>query len=440
MTTFRFDFAPALERGSEAVTDFTEPTSSTKKQGKVWSVNDANALIARLVHRSETSGDECLLWNASSKILPLNDNLRDKHTNGNCDSSGENANEKFEPLLYFHSHESISFASSMHCNMEKLRHVIPKHTLSDTSTDLIPGVYEGLKVWECSIDLCRFLANVISELPRMMTMNDDATFTASSSLVEEDLLFFVRAAVKRCIDSGGVTLELGCGHGLPGCLILRENIRRSVERAPTPTRQHVVSSADDVDDNSMVIFSDFNDFVLHRATIPNAQLNICGIRQNDGVAMDECRIAQALLDRSMFVGGDWMGLSQRLSNGLLPLPGRARLKKPDVDANRLDLILASETTYTPESCEDTAFFMLRHLKVEVGVGLVATKRFYFGVGGGTDLFTAACETLSMSDSGQYSDLRLIVRTVQSYDSGNANIRDLLEVRCIIYQKPNVPGM
>ncbi len=33
--------------------------------------------------------------------------------------------------------------------------------------------------------------------------------------------------------------------------------------------------------------------------------------------------------------------------------------------------------------------MLKHLKVDIGVGLVATKRFYFGVGGGADAFATA---------------------------------------------------
>ena len=85
--------------------------------------------------------------------------------------------------------------------------------------------------------------------------------------------------------------------------------------------------------------------------------------------------------------------------------------------------------------------MLRHLRVDVGKGLVATKRFYFGVGGGTDAFVSACEALSSSsprgeddndedgDLSSLARLRLCVRIVRSYDTGNANIRDLLEVTC-----------
>ena len=105
-------------------------------------------------------------------------------------------------------------------------------------------------------------------------------------------------------------------------------------------------------------------------------------------------------------------------------------------SDRFDLILASETTYTTESCLDTAFLMLRHLRVDVGVGLVATKRFYFGVGGGTDAFISACESLSSSSSGDDGDsplagLRLCAKVVRSYDTGNANIRDLLVVLVVV---------
>jgi hypothetical protein len=424
MSTFKFDFSPTFEGGTASVESSTADGQCKVLNAQNADAANANALIAKLLHRAETNVNACALWNASSNMILsiIGDN---SNSINDRVPSGKNGKEEFAPLIRFQSHESIHLASSTYSlpTMEKLRYVLPKHTLSDTTTDLIPGVYEGgLKVWECSIDLCRYLADITCELPSMMA--DDAMPTATSSFAEDDLIH-VRAAVKRCIESDGTTLELGCGHGLPGCLIVREKIRRSVGRVPL---QQNVFSADDSGDNSVVIFSDFNDFVLHHATILNAQLNVSGMRHDDGVAMDECRIAQALLERSIFVGGDWMGLSQKLSCGMLPLPGGAR-RQSNVDGNRLDLILASETTYTPESCEDTAFFMLRHLKVEVGVGLVATKRFYFGVGGGTDFFTAACETLSMSDTGQFSDLRLSVRVAQSYESGIANIRDLLEVRC-----------
>eukprot|EP00584_Thalassiosira_punctigera_P016684 CAMPEP_0172555310 /NCGR_PEP_ID=MMETSP1067-20121228/58349_1 /TAXON_ID=265564 ORGANISM="Thalassiosira punctigera, Strain Tpunct2005C2" /NCGR_SAMPLE_ID=MMETSP1067 /ASSEMBLY_ACC=CAM_ASM_000444 /LENGTH=379 /DNA_ID=CAMNT_0013343825 /DNA_START=83 /DNA_END=1219 /DNA_ORIENTATION=+ len=375
---FKFDFSPSGEGGED------DPST-------IQGIADANDLIARLTERSEKNAGACTLVNASSQIF-----------------SGESKpsdHGEFKPHLRFHSHESIDLRSG---EMDGLRYVKPKHMISDDTTDLIPGVYEGgLKVWECSVDLCRFLARVI----------DDSSMDTPLSTTGVADLGDLRAAVRRSLGPGGSTMELGCGHGLPGCLILRENIRRTCKQSKT------VNDIADSYDISAVIFADFNDFVLHHATIPNAQLNVCGLRGVDGVALDEFQTAKALVERSVFAGGEWMGLSHKLSSDDFPLPSGALLPKQK-DDNRLDLILASETTYTPESCEETAFLLLKHLKIDEGVGLVATKRFYFGVGGGTDLFKSACDTLSLCDEGPHSGLRLSARIIQSYDTGNANIRDL----------------
>lgn len=279
--------------------------------------------------------------------------------------------------------------------------MIPQHTLSDDTTDLIPGVYEGgLKVWECSVDLCRFLASVIERFN-----GADMDVDKTSAHDEEGIDFgFVKDAVKRAISFDGTTLELGCGHGLPGCLILRENIRETFFGGDLTTK------------TSKVVFTDFNDFVLQHATIPNAQINVSGLRHRDGASMDECRTAQSLQNQAIFVGGDWMGLSNKMiSSG---------------DNDRFDLILAAETTYTTDSCNDTAFLMAKHLKVGTGVGLVATKRFYFGVGGGTDMLSNAIKTINSSNMQPFLKLKLLMRTIKSYDTGNANIRDLIEIRLI----------
>ncbi|KAL3822310.1 hypothetical protein ACHAXA_002625 [Cyclostephanos tholiformis] len=373
----------------------------------------------------------------------------------------------------------------------------PRDDDDGAATDLIPGVYEGgLKVWECSLDLCRYLASIIVEDGYAMDENHDDEMDASSSSSSSSSsswsswssLSSIRSAITRAIGPCGSTLELGCGHGLPGCLILREGALRS-------------SSSVDDDDIPIVVFSDFNDFVIRRATIPNACLNVdrgpsrmrlpIAKDPSTGTTFDHDeddgrdvapshisskpdydvarrRPATLVRERSIFVSGDWMGLSYMLSSDAISLPPtsvampspslggmfddndddelrrrkRIRLRQRRVGgrmtvSDRFDLILASETTYTTESCLDTAFLMLRHLRVEVGIGLVATKRFYFGVGGGTDAFISACEALSSSgDYDDYNDnesplagLRLRVEVVRSYDTGNANIRDLLMVIC-----------
>jgi hypothetical protein len=356
-------------------------------------------------------------------------------------------------------------------------HLHHNHNIRE-GTDLIPGVYEGgLKVWECSLDLCRYLLSIIEEISRYgnnyestTMMNDDGDDGTSCSHV------VIKDAISRSIQTGGSTLEIGCGHGLPGCLILRESCCCDSN----------INTNNENDDNnrrsSIVVFSDFNNFVLQETTIPNAVLNVVNYLIHNNKAKkqlqqqnseedrslsfqadysNETTMAQAAVrERSIFVAGDWMGLSQILSSGTLLLPIQHVDDDDDdnvdddnddhsssrsaVVSDRFDLILASETTYTTESCMDTAFLMLRHLKLDVGVGLVATKRFYFGVGGGTDAFISSCKALSNSSSLSSStrmeddkdedflllaQLCLRVRVEQSYDTGNANIRDLLEVTC-----------
>ena len=256
-------------------------------------------------------------------------------------------------------------------------------------------------MWECSVDLCRFLASIIEQINNRTNMGDNDN--------EAKELEFVIQAVKRSISSEGLTLELGCGHGLPGCLVLRENIRNTLSDNKTL-----------VEEKATLVFTDFNDFVLQNATIPNAQINVSGLRRSDGVGMDECSTAQSLLRKSVFVGGDWMGLIRAIRDS-------SNIQRND---GRFDLILAAETTYTKQSCQDTAFLMAKHLRINTGVGLVATKRFYFGVGGGTDMLFDAIKLVNASSIPPYSEHIIVMRTIKSYDTGNANIRDLIEVRCV----------
>lgn len=342
--------------------DFSPSPSDESENGK--KVETDKMIIKKLQEREQMSAQSCKVLDVSSTV-----------------DVGDETQQTF-----LHGHVDLHSST-----MDGLHYILPQHTtrLPEKNTDLIPGVYEGgLKVWECSVDLCRFLAQTL----------DEVILTTKSS----DDLQYVRDAVTRSIGDGGSTLELGCGHGLPACLLLRESVRRRCKQ-------------------SAIVFSDFNDFVLRDVTTPNARLNISGLCDQQGDASDVDPTTEAMRKRSVFVGGDWMGLSHKLSNSELLLPDR-------VVNDRFDIILASETTYTNDSCQDTAYLMMKHLKVGTGVGLVATKRFYFGVGGGADSFNQAA--LIMSDCHESSGLRLVVRTIQSYDTGNANIRDLLEVRLV----------
>ena len=339
--------------------DFTSSSASTEDnnagRSKKESSEDADRIVAKIVERTKSTAQSCTLLRAST-------------------SSSDK--------LLSCAHEHVGLHSS---SIDDLYYILPQHTsLSEKNTDLIPGVYEGgLKVWECSIDLCRFLANIMDE-----TLPFESNFK------------HVTEAVRRSIGACGSVFELGCGHALPACLLLRESVRRNTD--------------------SVLVFSDFNDFVLGDVTIPNTLLNACVLHhQKDHLDFENA--LKVLNKKSIYGGGDWMGLSHKLCNNEVQIEER-------VVKDRFDIILASETTYTTDSCQDTAYLMMKHLKVDIGVGLVATKRFYFGVGGGTDAFSQAADLVSKS--GQSLGLRLDVRTIQSYDTGNANIRDLLEVRLV----------
>jgi hypothetical protein len=86
-----------------------------------------------------------------------------------------------------------------------------------------------------------------------------------------------------------------------------------------------------------------------------------------------------------------------------------------------DFILAAETTYSETAAIETANIIARHLKPATGTAYIATKRYYFGVGGGTSCF---CEALK-----RQTEHRFDIEILQVYDNGVSNIRELLLVRC-----------
>ena len=105
--------------------------------------------------------------------------------------------------------------------------------------------------------------------------------------------------------------------------------------------------------------------------------------------------------RTMFVAGDWRDLS-----------------RSDVAVEALgepfDVVLAAETLYNIESLP--AFVaVLRRCLSRSGVALLATKRYYFGVGGGTQaLIDLLGADLQMSE-------------VASFQDGRSNVREILRV-------------
>lgn len=65
-------------------------------------------------------------------------------------------------------------------------------------------------------------------------------------------------------------------------------------------------------------------------------------------------------------------------------------------------------------------YMINSLLSDTGIALLATKRYYFGVGGGTYEFESLLEAFP----------HLSTQIVKSYEDGKSNIRDLIVVKRI----------
>ncbi len=144
-----------------------------------------------------------------------------------------------------------------------------------TEKDLVPRKYEGgLKVWEASLDLVRYLH-------RLLTTGNHPLFCAagegSACGGEGGAISAAHAADAAARRSGGPALrvlELGCGHGFPAIYVLQEaNVRHCV-------------------------FSDYNEAVLRGITWPTVLSNCLG-HGRSGSDVD-------LRFRARYYAGDWV--------------------------------------------------------------------------------------------------------------------------------------
>lgn len=157
-------------------------------------------------------------------------------------------------------------------------------------------------------------------------------------------------------------LELGCGQGLPGCTAMKLGFES-------------------------VVFSDYNEDVIEQVTWRNIIMN------HDWTSTD--------LSSIKCYSGDWISLSEVL-----------RSSRND----KFSLILSAETLYTSECAEKVFYMILKHLELG-GIALLATKRFYFGVGGGT---------MKIEDLARSCD-QVDFEVVRSIDDGFSNIRDIVQI-------------
>jgi hypothetical protein len=86
------------------------------------------------------------------------------------------------------------------------------------------------------------------------------------------------------------------------------------------------------------------------------------------------------------------------------------------EAATFDLMLTSETIYNTDYYGKLCALISRCLKPD-GLCLLATKRFYFGVGGGVRVFEAACESFG-----------LVCVVLEVLEDKASNIRELCAIR------------
>lgn len=212
--------------------------------------------------------------------------------------------------------------------------------------DIVKGKYEGGgKVWECSIDLCKYITSAL---------------TCSTS-----------GSSKSC-------LELGCGHGFPGITALELGYN--------------------------VFFTDFNKDVL-----PHTYNNVC---YNRGSNKMTC---------ARFFYGDWLSLSNTVLQSTY---------------DKFDLLLSAETLYSLDACRKVWVMIQRHLSADLGLALIASKKYYFGVGGGThELELLVHEhNSSIEMKKRKTPTESCIRysytfnVVQSICDGQSNVREIIQIK------------
>jgi SAM-dependent methyltransferase len=267
--------------------------------------------------------------------------------------------------------------------------------------EIVPGIYEGgRQVWECSLDLLHYLVHNHVTLQQFYDARNHNVISREGNIPLEE--------IRHDSSTKTYVLELGCGHGLPGIYLLRQALQRCDMNPAEFT----------------VVLTDYNENVLVDATISNTVLNC--VNETSGDDRPGTNTSDAVAKHIVMGGGDWLDMSYQMSENLPD--NEMLLSKLPLDGY-FDLILAAETIYTTSTAHETTSLLKRHLRPETGIAYIASKRYYFGVGGGVDAFRECCTNV-MEESHPLAggQCRLIVNTVKVIDNGTGNIREILCVQ------------
>ncbi|KAH3688383.1 hypothetical protein WICPIJ_000626 [Wickerhamomyces pijperi] len=221
--------------------------------------------------------------------------------------------------------------------------------LTQQSSDLTRNVYEGgFKSWECSIDTVDKLAQY-----------------------QDSQLF----------SNKGDVIELGCGTSLPSTYLFRRALLAKIE-------------------GLKFILSDYNASVLRLVTLPNLIITWASTlpidklvalqrsNQNKDIPLidDELQFTEALLQEF------YADLQTRAIDIVLISGGWSRdfvnIYKSVTSENPFGVVISSETIYAPETLPILTELLVELFQINTvqrnclqGLGFIAAKDIYFGVGG-----------------------------------------------------------
>ena len=277
--------------------------------------------------------------------------------------------------------------------------------------DLVAGQYEGgLKVWELSIDLARFIyATNLLEQTHEIAAAEPATrlhLAAVRSFFDR----FLTRAIARVLqsESSGCSetaspielrlVELGCGHALPSLGVVKyvsDMLERFVRTRPRrPDQQQQQQQQQPPLIHLVVYLQDFNEQIVDNVTFENVR-QLIEQQQQETTSSGDGRLVKTTF---RFVYGDWRDL-----HGVLP-------------QHYFHLLLTSETIYNVNNYARLLDLFQHCMLVdkkeaeeeEAALILLSAKTYYFGCGGNLHEFLHAARSAPYSFNYSPNLLREVV--------------------------------
>ena len=261
--------------------------------------------------------------------------------------------------------EAEEVIPSGNCEFTHARHLGPKLQVINICDEL-----NLIKVAKTSEEASKSLVNDAVVVSDLVPGEYEGGFKLWEGGI--DLAAYVHQHWKKDISSNSTVLELGCGHGLPG----------------------VVALLNDAE----VHFADYNREVLIELTHPTVIANWNASKKR--MKEESSNITRPPV---RYFSGDWKDLSKFLKElGFF---------------QAYDLILTAETVYTIEGTIKLIDCIKATMKRPSGKCLLASKVFYFGVGGGTE------SLFKLLDDHQ----ELVYTVATTYDDKLSTKRQIIEI-------------